>query len=250
MKKFFMLFCLFPLIGLTNEDLIGTFQWGTNTVGVVFQTTNLTQSVKATIRDDAARIMSFNPPSNSTFVAFNTGDMNYGVFTGRIAMTRALVPHDFWLTYYNTYNGTNYFVVDPVACTNYLEKIALTNQFSLATGALEAFVNTLNQVSTNNLSPSALASLYWSLQNDRALTLAVDFENDMDACLKKINSMSAEEHIFLSILDISTESLFGQTWLMAGLRIRRKNDPNQMWGDLPVVFRQGQWRFIPGDEMP
>ncbi len=250
MKKLFMLFCFLPSIGFTTEDLSWTFLWGTNSVGVVFQTTNLEFAVKSSISDDVVRILGFNVPSNSTYTAFNTGDTLFGVVTGRIAMAHAFVPSNSPLRYYNTYNGTIFFVVDAVACTKYLTKIALTNQCPLATDSLATFITTLNQVTTNTVSPSAFASLYWSLQNDRTVTLTGDFEDDITGCLKRINDMSTEEHLLLSILDISNEFLFGKTWLMAEIKIRKKSDPKQVLGDLPVVYREGQWHLIPGYEMP
>jgi len=164
-------------------------------------------------------------------------------------MNHALVPKGFPLDYYKTYNETNYFMMSATDSTNYLTKIALTNQCAQEMKALNMFVNTLNKVTTNNLSPTVFASWYWSIRYDRAVTLEEDFEGDTEECLKRINEMSKEKFLFVSILDIVQLETFGKTWLGAELRIHPKNNPTDL-GDLPIIYRKGKWRFIPGSEMP
>ena len=249
MKKLLMMCSIFPLLGHTAEDLSWTLQWGTNKVGVMFEDTNLTFSVKSSIRSDVARVLSFNSPSNATFAALSADDPYFGEFSGRVTMSHALVPSGFPIDYYKTCNGTNYFMIDAIDSTNYLSKIILTNQCVQEMKILDVFVNTVNKVTPKNFSPVTLASWYWSIKNDRVATLKGDFEGDTEELQEMINEISSEEFRVVSILDIAQDTLYDKTWLWAKLRIRNKTDPTDL-GDIPILFRKGKWRFILGDEMP
>lgn len=226
------------------------FPWGTNYYGLLFNGTNTNPSVKAAIRDDVAVTLSFNAPSNAIFNLLEANNKYYGTFDGQLIISNKIVPDNFPLRYYNTINSTNYFVISEMSVSNYLEQIALTNQCHSEMQSLTNFLLTVNQIATNTFSPSALASLYWSIKDDRAVTLDGDLNGDVASCLNRIENMTHENYFFLSILDVTNEELFGKTWLTVGLRIRQKSNPSQIIGDRPVVYRNGQWRFIPGYETP
>jgi hypothetical protein len=232
-----------------SPDLSWTLPWGTSQAGLLFEDTNLTTSVKAAIRDDVARILSFNSLENASFETLSPGSSYYGKWTGNMTLTNAVLPRLLPLSYYKTCSDTNYFVIEEKVCLAYLDKILLTNQNALAINSLSNFVSMINQVTTNNLSSAGFRSLFWSINEDRSIS-QTDFSEYNPDYIKAISEMATFTHLYISILDFELGTINGSSWLSVNVHVRKKNNPGDVWTDIPLIFRGGQWRFIPGYEMP
>lgn len=240
--KMTLLLLSLPMFAIA-EDWSRTFQWGTNHIGVVFEETNLTDSVKSVIQDDFAYVLSYNVSSNAVFETLPVGDLYYGKYTGRMVLDMEALPDKFPKKYYNAHLGTNYFVVTYEDSTNYLAQIALTNQQNTAISGLSNFVYTVNYATTNSLSRSALAAMYWKMSEDRVLT-----SNDMSE-ITYLRVLRPDVGVFQrytyyapSILDIALSDYGNKTWLVGMLRMRTKEDGQP--AEQPCLYREGLWRLV------
>jgi len=100
-----------PACACVAQDWPQTFQWGTNRVGIIFEETNLTGSVKSSIQDDLVHILSFNVASNAAFEPLSAGDVFFGKYKGRMVLDQEALPEKIPEFYYITNAETNYFVV-------------------------------------------------------------------------------------------------------------------------------------------
>lgn len=225
------------------EDWSRTFLWGTNRIGIVFEETNLTNSVKSAIQDDFTYVLSFNVSSNASFETLVVGNHNNGKYTGRMVLDMEALPEKFPKNYYISHSGTNYIVITYEDSTNYLAQIALTNQHQTAISGLSNFVYTVNHATTNSLSRAALAAMYWRMSEDRVLT-----SNDMSEVtyLKVLSPCGGifQRYTYYvpSILDIAISDYGNKTWLVGMLRMRTKEDGQP--AEQPCIYRDGQWRLV------
>ena len=241
MKKTLLL--LFLPMFVKAEDWSRTFQWGTNRLGIVFEETNLTDSVKSSIHNDFAYVLSFNVPSNVVFETLLTDDPYYEKYSGRMVIDMEALPEKFPKNYYIAHSGTNYVVVTYEDSTNYLSQIALTNQHYTAISGLSNFVYTINHATTNSLSRAMLASMYWKMSEDRVLTT-----NDMSE-VSYLRVLRPDGGVFQrytyyapSVLDVAFSVDGNKTWLVGILRMRAKEDGQP--AEQPCLYRDGQWRLV------
>jgi len=239
MKKLLPLLTL-PLVVMA-DDWSWTFKWGTNDVGVVFENTNLTASVKSAIRDDFAYVLSYNIPSTAKF---EVGiDTDSGKYAGRLVLDEEATPDKFPAAFFQTHNGTNYFAITHEDSTNYLAQIALTNQYRAAISGLSNFVHTINHATTGNLSRVALVNMYWNLSEDRVLTVDDISER---AYLNLLQSdrgdIKGYTYVVPSILDLAYCEVEGKMWFMGVLRVRSKLNGRAL--EQYCAYRKGKWRLI------
>jgi hypothetical protein len=120
-----------------------TFQWHGQTMGIEFETTNLTDSVKSAIRDDIAYSLSLIAASNVTFEVSAPNTNHTGVVS-----IHYQTPIDYCegvLCFYKTIGGNVWWQIDSETCSNYLAAITLTNQHATA---INSFSNYFHQVKT------------------------------------------------------------------------------------------------------
>ena len=120
-----------------------TFQWHGQTMGVEFEVTNLTASVKAAIRDDIAYSLSLIAASNVTFEALTPTSSSYGKYAGFATISHT-TPINYCagiLCYYNTSGGQTVFQLAPDVCLAYAVAITLTNQHAAAVNAFSNFIS-------------------------------------------------------------------------------------------------------------
>ena len=118
-----------------------TFQWHGQTMGLDFEVTNLTKSVKAAIRDDIAYSMSLIPTNDVTFNVFPPNSPDSSNYTGRVRIpyTTPINYCDGILCFYNSIGGNVYWKIGERACSEYLAAIALTNQYAAAMNSFSNF---------------------------------------------------------------------------------------------------------------
>lgn len=116
------------------------FQWGGQSRGILFGTTNLTDSQKGAMRDDIDRVMSNVAVSNTEVFVFSPGHPRYGEADGlmTIPLKGKICPNAFPLAYYKMTNGVFSFVLSDAECSAYAEAVALTNSCSAQILSLSA----------------------------------------------------------------------------------------------------------------
>jgi len=247
MKKLFMMCSIFPLLGYTAEDLSWTFQWGTNTVGTLFEDTSLTASVKATIRDDVRRVYQFNPQSNATFRLYVPGDEEYGKYMGVFSFEKETAcPKEIRSLDYCVYGGTNYYAITEAISSAYAEKIALTNQYPAVMGSLTNFLHTANHVSVGNTTPAEFVPMWWLLKKGRAVELADD---TTDGFNEGIQSMSEDKYYCLSLLSLwkkppSDWGVLAEEPLVVGCTVTSVSKADGYKINMDAVYKKGKWRLV------
>ena len=140
MKKLISAISVFSMC-VTLAQTNWTFQWHGQTMGLDFEVTNLTTSVKAAIRDDVAYAMSLIPATNISYEAYSANHPDYGKLTG-IASIAKDTPYNYCAGIINDYkivgNTTN-FVLREKACSNYVAAITWTNQYATQVATFSNF---------------------------------------------------------------------------------------------------------------
>jgi hypothetical protein len=114
-----------------------TFQWHGQTMGLEFETTNLTASVKNAIRDDIAYSMSLIAASNVTFEVSAPNTNHTGVVSFHYKTPINYLEGE--LCFYKTIGGNVWWQIDSETCSKYLAAIALTNQHAVAVNSFSNF---------------------------------------------------------------------------------------------------------------
>jgi hypothetical protein len=225
-----------------------TFQWDGTVYGLYFEDTNLTATARTVIRDDTARILSYNSASNATLTALPPSNPRFGQYAGVFSLSGVVCPPQFDCRHYNSFGGTNYLVFPAGMTSAYLSHIAMASQAAVAFSTLSNFVHAVNHVSTNTFSRNTFASLFWSTGKNRVATRG-DFEEQGADYLFVVNDLAKFCFGFQSILDFETESGNGEIHAGCSLIFRRKTHAAGMWSRWPIVYKEGQWRLIPAYEM-
>jgi len=146
MKRLIMTAIMLSVVHGYAQTTNWTFQWHGQTMGLDFEVTNLTKSVKAAIRDDIAYSMSLIPTTNIVFEVFPPTSPSYGKYTGfadfyfpRINYCGGI------LCFYKTVGGNVRWQIGEEASSKYLSVIALTNQYA---SAIHSFSNFYHNVIT------------------------------------------------------------------------------------------------------
>ena len=172
MKKMLMLFCAFPLVGHTAEDLSCVFQWEGHVCGLWWGKTNLSSSVKEAIRKDVQQVVDSVSRSDVMVHNYASGEHGFGTFTGWLEYTSDKPrPNGFTLNQFLAIGTTNVFFLGTNLCERYLTALSLTNQYGVSGLATSNFVGTLMTATTNNFSRNDLLGLSWSIKTGRAPTL-------------------------------------------------------------------------------
>jgi hypothetical protein len=224
-----------------SPDLSWTFQWGTNTYGLLFQDTNLTATVQAVIRDDVQGVLAYNPATNAAFSTLTALDPYYGIYAGRLTLEDATIPPDFPLSLYKVIDGTNYFDVAITCSSNYMSKISLTNTQSNAVSAMSNFLATVQSMTSSNTTVQAFQQYWWHPIQNRVY---IPEEVDADSITKRIDALGGLYYYCPSLLSYEVKSEGGQTWLSCEIWTRQKSDLKK-YLSIDIVYGGGQWRFVP-----
>jgi hypothetical protein len=222
-------------------DLSWKFQWGTNTCGLLFENTNLTVGVKAAIRDDVQTAYYAIPPSNAVYRAYQSGEEEYGKFLGHMYIQGAYTcPRDLSGWSYAVYGGTNFFFVEADVCSNYLAKIALTNQYDVAIGSLSNFLVAAETMTIANTSTNAFLQKFWHYNSNRIPDISDD---PAFKFLDYVQEWGSVYYINPSILQFEYGSLEGLICLHAEIKTVNKTEPDKR-SNVYVVYKDAQWRFL------
>ena len=222
-------------------DLSWTFRWETNTHGLLFEDTNLTAMVKVAMRDDVQGVLAYNSTTNAVFHSLTASDPQYGVYSGRMTLDDATTPSDFPLSLYKVLGGTNYFAVAISSSSNYMAKIALTNQQQFAISGLSNFLVTAQNMTSSNTTIQAFQQKWWHPLQERIYTPE---DVDADTITKHIDAFGGLYYYYPSVLSFEFRSENGKTWLGCKVWTRKKGDLKKHL-ELDLVYGGDQWRFVP-----
>ena len=231
------------------DDWSWTFQRNGETCGLLFEDANLTAPVKAVIRDDVCQSYSFVPVSSRFTKVYAQGHPLYGTFAGVDGITGNYgCAGELGGWKYKLHSGNKYFHIEKKLSDNYLEKIALTNQHKAAVGSLTNFLHAFNSTTTNNVNLSAYLSMWWSLTQEKPLSLTFSsggdlfFESEEDA-LGFCDEFSKEEIIVTSILNFRYESSSPAKGFGCETVSRKRTDGVYGPGER-LIYRKGKWRVV------
>ena len=230
-------------------ELSWTFQWGTNTYGLLYGDTNLTSGVKAAIRDDIEQTYRHNPQSNTTFRLYLQGEQKYNEYTGLIWLEKAVAcPKEIRTWNFRVYGGTNYLFVSESLCSTYSEKVALTNRQNVAISCLSNFIYSVNHLSASNTTLTAFAQMWWRFKKGRTGALSDDTPQSF---MEGIQSMD-EDYYYPSLLYFwertsahwnvpsAEPPILGCT--IKALPKGKADDFDEV--DMDAIFKDGAWRFV------
>ena len=224
-----------------GADLSWTFQWGNQCYGLLFEDDGLTPDIKAAIRDDVQGVLSYNPMTNATFNVLSPKDSQYGAYDGRMTLSNAMLPSGFPLSLYKTVGGINYFDVDINDGSNYMAKVALTNQQNMAISGLSNFLFSAQNMTTGNTTVSEFQQKWWHPLKE---SVYVPREPDTDSVMRYIAMFGGLYYAYPSILSFETVSDSGKSWF--GCKIwtwKKTGAPDAL--EMDIVYGGGEWRFVP-----
>jgi hypothetical protein len=164
-----------------------TFQWHGQTMGVYFEATNLTASVKRAIRDDIAYSLSLIPTNNVTFEILPPTNPDSANYTGIVSIHRT-TPINYCegiLCFYKTVGGNIYWEIDTEASSKYLVAIALTNQYAAAIHSFSNFYhNLITGFDTTGMTLAEKKAFFWGpYANEVEQEMGAEFEPAITATL-------------------------------------------------------------------
>jgi hypothetical protein len=227
-----------------------TFQWHGQTMGLYFEATNLTASVKRAIRDDIAYSMSLIPTTNVVFEVFPPTSPSYSKYTGFVDFHTPRINYcGGVLSLYKTAGGNIHWEIDTNTSTKYLMAIALTNQYATAISAFTNFHH--NLVKGFDVSGMTLAekkAFFWgSLIDEIEQEEGANFEPGITATLSQRPS-PLPEWMFPprpSILAFSKWEMgkiddLPTPVLLCLAKHWTPENKNTKW---PFVYVKGKWRY-------
>ena len=114
--------------------------------------------------------------------------------------------------------------------SNYVGKIDLTNQHSVAMGSLSNFLHTANHVAIGSTTPAEFAQMWWRFKQGRAGELNDD---TTESFTEGIQSMSEGKYYCLSLLSIWEraasywDAVIGAVAAWRSFRRRKKQLPSE-----------------------
>jgi hypothetical protein len=222
-----------------------TFQrWG-GTCGLLFESTNLTTSVKAAIRGDIAKAYTFTTTDNLDTGIYTPDDDEFGTFVGFDGLNgNRAGPAELGGWSYKLHNGNRYLYVKEDLSAKYLTQIALTNQHKAAVGSLSNFLATVNSTTANNLNPADYVRLWWSMEKGRSLTLA-DFKSEEEVRMfhGEFNGYLGEV-IVPSILNFKKDAeMYGGVFYCKAVS-RKRDDGTYEHGFPDIAYFKGKWYLV------
>jgi len=142
-----------------------TFQWHGQTMGLAFEATNLTASVKQAIRDDIAYSMSLIPVTNAVFEVYPPNHPDSAQHTGFARFSSARINYCEGVLFFYKTIGTNIcWQIDTDTSTEYLAAIAITNQHAKAVAAFTNYFNqfTGGKIDTSKMTLAQKKALIWN----------------------------------------------------------------------------------------
>ena len=244
--------CLLVFVCARTQGTELTFQWSGQTMGVDFEDTNLTASVKYAIRDDIAYGLSLIPPTNVTFEVLTPTSSGYGKYAGfmTVSHTTPINYCDGILCYFKNIGGNKVFQLSPAVCSNYVAAIALTNQYASAVTALS---NYLHQAEAGydvaNMTLAQKRDFFWNppLMEKIEILKGGQFEQFLNASIPDVNDPIKGVWPFPSILcfKVSSELIAGGNQPVLSCKVIGGHLEDDDINTFLLVYIDGFWRFCP-----
>ncbi len=225
------------------------FQWHGQTNGIVFRQTNLTDDVKASIRDDIELVMSRIAISNVQFIAYQPGQQRHDGADGIMTISEIgrICPSQFPLNYYFVTNGMTRYILDELGCSIYSNAVALTNQCADQIASIPTVMwHFTNGFDVANMTLEQKKMYIWNPELDKLMTKDVTkFEADISEALPKGTNWIT--FVQTSILSFSREQLEdgGNLLLTCRFNVRLNRPGNPVQTTLIFVYKDGAWRWCP-----
>ena len=224
-------------------------------MGLDFEVTNLTKSVKAAIRDDIAYSMSLIPTTNAVFEVYPPTHPDSTKYTGFARFSSARINYcEGVLFFYKTVGGNVCWQIDSDTSTEYLAAIAITNQHALAIAAFTNYFNqfTGGQIDNSNMTLAEKKALLW---NPPFLQQVKKAYGDTDKYEELIGGMIPRVPAppgacpFPSILAFTIETDLPDEWNPPLLCCEVRYWAEGIYGGprkFLFCYVEGTWRFSPG----
>lgn len=225
------------------QDWSWTFQWGTNSYGLLFENANLETPVRCVIRDDLERALSTPLLSSESSVTCTTANGSGNGFTGYVSLGGVFkgIPDGLEFVRYTEHSGTNFFHVSPKLSAKYVEKIALTNAYFNQVLNMSNFFHSVSNLfngTVNPLTRAELATKFWVASENRIWS-ASDISGKTDS---EIEGIFSYRFLPPSLLDFETRELYGTNYLWCNARVTVGGTPPQFDG-VPLVSVTNTWFF-------
>jgi len=232
-----------------------TFQWHGQTMGLDFEATNLTKSVKIAIRNDIAYSMSLIPTNNVTFDVLAPGHPDFGSYTGFVDFLDVRINYcSGVLCGYKTDVGNVRWQIGEETSSKYLAAIAVTNQHALAIAAFTNYFNqfTGGQIDNSSMTLAEKKALLW---NPPFLQQVKKAYGDTDKYEELIGGMIPRVPAppgacpFPSILAFTIETDLPDEWNPTLLCCEVRYWAEGIYGGprkFLFCYVEGTWRFSPG----
>jgi len=224
-----------------SPNLSWTFPWGNTWYGLLFEDSELTDGVKTAIRDDVQGVLSYNPQTNATFSALSPEDLDFGRYDGHITFSNSMLPSGFPLFHYKAFNGTNYFAVTIENGSNYVAKVAFTNQYKVEISGLSNFLHTAQNMATTNTTIAEFQQKWWNPIEEK---VPMPENVSADSLRKYITDLGGLYYYYPSILAIETVTYEGKSWLGCKVWTQKKGSLTG-YLEMDLVYGGGCWRFVP-----
>jgi hypothetical protein len=127
--------------------------------------------------------------------------------------------------------------------SKYVEKIALTNQYAAAVGALSNFLDSAQNMTTANTTTNSFLQKFWYFTQGRVPVMTDDREMRFSDYIQQWASVY---YRYPSLLQFEYGDLEGLVCLYVEVRTVKKADPGKI-STTYVAFKDGQWRFLVWD---
>lgn len=248
MREIIIAVSMFPACSLMAQT-DWTFQWHGQERGIVFAQTNLTESVKAAIRDDIAQTLSNVAVSDTEAHPVAPDNPDYGSVSGlmNIRAKRHTCPDRFPVGYYRETNGIPYFVLSEEDCALYASAVAQTNQYAVQLDALPSVIGHFtNGFDVANMTLAQKEAYIWNpnftqMKEDDIAGYEADITEALPAEAGTITVLKP------SVLSYSREDLDDtENPLLTcrlNIKINRPAAPEPF--TIIFVFKDGAWRWCP-----
>ena len=226
-----------------------TFQWHGQEKGIIFGQTNLSESVKAAIRDDITQVMSNIALTNAEFYSVSPSNPQYGEVDGLINFTgkEHTWPDGFPIGYYRIVNGVTNFVLSVEKCTTYADAVALTNKHAAQISKLPAVIQQFtNGLDVANMTLKQKEAYIWHpYLDEQKKRNKAEYESHITMGLSfGPNRITALQPSVLSYHEEDIENK-GVSLLVCKLYVRITYTDGPAPDTFTFVFRNGAWRWCP-----
>jgi hypothetical protein len=247
LEKLFCIAVVWSTATVVNAQNNGTytFHWGAEDFGLVFESTNLSVGVKASIAHDIEQGFYRIPVEGSSFLPLPATHPDFGKYTGTLFVTNffAYWPDIFVKQFgkYQLQNGTNNFIITDTLGTCYQNKISLTNSHAIASTSFSNFFASVSGLTTNTASIILFKQLWWSLLNDSASAWGADNE---ELVLEELKELTSHNFYYPSVLEFSGEWRDRSEFICV---VRLIKETTCEITRLGFIFKNGQWYLVAFD---